>query len=875
MPGGNFGVARRLFPCFFPLLALWLGLSLPLWSQPATPEHLLLLTRSLEGRDLEGYLNLCLPEIREEERSALSSYFEQPGLEKLNLFYSGESRDENGLSRAFFQVLFQKEYSASIEIWQILYRQRPEGPEVYRRTVSSSLKDLYRLRFPGERSTYARNIRLTQKDIIITFAEGQIFFDNLPGLDTAVIIIGRGQVRFQPSDEIERHQLTRIFRKPALEEALEYVYVRGSDNYFQNNLLYEPAQPPATAEPPEVNANRAYSIFSRNYSRSFTLENSLTGELLTFLPQAEETVMEIKTARRGEFTYVYSPFAEEEISFLDRTRGRLLNSYSPQEEGQKRMFLRFGEKHEVRHYEIEASYRPENGQLAAAATIQLVSVSDNLDSCQLRLNPDLQILKIEDDRGRELFYSRDRLRRYLYIYLSERLPRGQSTRLRIFYRGKLVPPPPLTDTGPQLRSEEPTILFTISNSYLFTQSSEWYPAPVREKYFTYRLRMIVPDGFYCLAGGRLVEQYSVKEAGNVTELENLGNSIFIYESQVPVKYISFFIARLVLIKKITNGLTIEHYTTQDWRHQARQVSNEAAAIVDSYQKRFGPFPYERLAIAQRYWHTHGGHAPPGMVVLDTLPFSRSPELIIINPSSPVDLSYWSGYYLAHEIAHQWWGQAVTWTSYRDNWLTEGLAQFSAILYLKEKYGQKDFEKILQKISNSVRKKSSLGPIILGIRLSHADFEGYQSIVYNKAALVLLMLQDWLGEEVFYRGLQEFGREFRFQAVRTADFRLAMEKVSGQDLRQFFHDWFYSERLPEVRVEQKILPGENVSRLQLTVRQLARPMIFPLRVVLETDRGRSEQVLLLDTAARTFELEFSGRLKKVRINPGDLVPGKFN
>lgn len=874
LPGGKFGVVKRL-SLLFLLLAFWLGLCLTGSSQTVTPEHLLPLTRFLESRDLEGYLNLCLPEIRAEERGALNQYFEQAGLENLILFYSGESQERNGLRRAFFQVLFQKKYSASIEVWQILYRPRPEGPEVYRRTVSSSLKDLYRLRFPGESSIYARNIRLAQKDIVINFTEGEIFFDNLPGVDTAIIIIGRGHVHFQPSDEIERNQLTRIYRKPALEEALEYVYVRGSDNFFQKNLLYEPVQTPVTAEPPEVKANRAYSIFSRNYSRSFTLENSLTGELLTFLPQADETVIELKTTRRGEFTYVYSPFAEEEISFLDRTRGRLLNSYSPQAEGQKRMFLRFGEKHEVRHYEIEASYRPENGQLAAVATIQLVSATDQLDSCQLRLNPDLQILKIEDDRGRELFYSRDRLRRYLYIYLSEKLPRGQSTRLRIFYRGKLVPPAPLTDTGPQLRSEEPTILFTISNSYLFTQSSEWYPAPVREKYFTFRLRMIVPDGFYCLSGGRLVEQYSVKEAGNVTELENLGNSIFIYESQVPVKYISFFIARLVLVKKVTNSLTIEHYTTQDWRHQARQVINEAAAILESYQKYFGAFPYKRLAIAQRYWYTHGGHAPPGMVVLDTLPFSRTPELIIINPSSPVDLSYWSEYYLAHEIAHQWWGQVLTWTSYRDNWLTEGLAQFSAILYLKEKYGRKDFEKILQKISGSVRKKSSLGPIILGIRLSHTDFEGYQAIVYNKAALVLLMLRDWLGDDVFYRGLQEFGREFRFQAVRTADFRLAMEKVSGQDLRQFFHDWFYSENLPEVRIEQRILPGENLSRLQLTVRQLARPMVFPLRVVLETDRGRREQVLLLDSALRTFELEFSGRLKKVRINPGNQVPGKFN
>lgn len=872
--GRKFGVGKRSATGF------WLGLvSLVLClhlypAQPATPEHLRPLVRALETRSAGDYLELCLPQIREEESQAIAAYFGQPGLESLSVFFSGESRDEAGLNRAFFQVLLQKEYSAVIEVWQVTYALGTDGLRIHKRQVSSSLKDLYRLRFPGEGSTQARHIRLAQKDIVITFAEGQIFFDNLPNVETAMIIIGRGQVRFQPSDEIERNQLTRVYRKPAFEESLEYVYVRGSDSYFRDNLLYEPIDGPAPSVPAEVLNNRVYSIFSRNYSRSFTLENSLTGELLTFLPPAGETVIELKTVKRGEFTYVYSPFGEEEISFLDRTRNRLLNSYSPQEEGQKRMFLRFGEKFEVRNYDIEASYRPESGQLAASATIRLASAVDNLDSCQLRLNPDLQILKIEDEKGRELFYSRDRFRKYIYIYLAERLSRGQETKLKIFYRGKIFPPPPLTDAGPQIRPDEPTILFSISNSYLFTQSSEWYPSPVRERFVSFRLRMIVPDGYYCLAGGRLLEKSSVKDAASVTELENLGNTIFIYESQVPVKYISFFIGRLVPIKKVTNSLTIEHFTTQDWRHQAKQILNDASDILETYQRNFGPFPFERLAIAQRYWHTHGGHAPAGLVILDQLPFSRSPELIIINPSSPVDLSYWPEYYLAHEIAHQWWGHGLTWTSYRDNWLTEGLAQFSTILYLKEKYGQKDFEKILQKISSSVRKKSRIGPVILGIRLSHIDFEGYQAIVYNKAALALFLLKDWLGEEVFFQGLQEFYRQFRFQSVRTADFRLTMERVSGQDLKQFFNDWFYSERLPEVRVEHKTQQSEPVSGLQVTIRQLNRPLVFPLRVILETEGGNSEHILRVDSASQSFNLEFSGRLKKVRVNPGNLVPGRF-
>lgn len=843
-------------------------------SQPAIPDHLLALKRTLENQDVETYLSLCLPGIKEEENSALKSYFDNSDLEKVIMFYAGESQDTNDLNRAFFQVLFQSQYSALIEVWQISYEKIENSVLIHKRLVNSSLRNLYRLSFPGEKSIYARNIQLTQSDLIVTFTEGQIFFDNLPEIDTAIIIVGKGQIHFEPSDEIEKNQLRKIYKKPYFEENIEHVYVRGGQNYFRNNLHYEPVEQSEGNRNLKVSDNQVYSIFARNYARSFTVKNSLTGELLTFLPQSEETVVEIKTRKKGEFTYVYSPFAEEEISFFDRTKNRLLNSYSPKEEGQKRLFIRFGEQFTINNYQIEVSYRPENKMMAASAEIGLTSLTENLSSCLFRLNPELQISKIADWQGRELLYSRDPLRKYLYVYLAETIPRDKSFWLRIYYRGKIVPPPPHSDFSLQGSIEDRRILVQVSESFLFAQSSEWYPAPAREKYVTFKLRVIVPDGYYCLAGGLLLEQYSVKDAGTIVELENLGSSVFTYESQVPVKYISFFIGRLNPRRTIEKGIVFRHFTAQDWRYSERQVLDEAVNILNKYQEFFGPYPFQELTVVQRRWPSFGGHASPGLVVLDNVLVSREPETIRINLRSPVDLSFWPEYYLAHEIAHQWWGHGITWTSYRDIWLTEGLAQFSTIMYLKEKYGQKDFGQILMKMSQSVKKKSNLGPIILGIRLSHIDFYGYQSLIYNKAALALLMLKDWLGEDIFFRGLQEFYHKFQFKSVRTSDFQLTMERVSEQNLSQFFKDWFYSERLPEVRVEKKVIQNDPNSKVKLTVRQFQKPMVIPLTVLLETNALESRHLLLVDSATQDFELEFSGRLKKIVINPEDQVPGKF-
>ncbi|MGB9893880.1 MAG: hypothetical protein ACPLRA_05655, partial [Candidatus Saccharicenans sp.] len=581
------------------------------FAQDKIPDNLATIKKSLESRNFEAYLSLCRPEIRAKEKSDLEFYFKEGGMTSLRLFYSGEVEDEAGFKRVFFQALFQNEYSAIIEVWQISYLLSSEGIQVQKRIVSSSLADLYRLHFPGERSLFARNVQLEQKDITITFPEAEIFFDNLPEIDTAMIIVGKGRVNFHPSDEIERNQLLRRYKKPFFDEQLEYVYLRAGVSFFEENLSYQPAERELSSRSLEFLGTQVASIFAKNYPRSFTVQNSLTGELLTFLPQSGETVIEMQVIGKGEFTYIYSPFAEEEIFFFDRTRAKLINSYNPSEEvdGQKRLFVRFGEKFEINNYELEVSYRPETRQMAASALIQMTSLTANLESLQLRLNPQFQIVKILDEKGRELFYSQDKFRSLIYVYLAEKISRGELFQVQVFYRGKITPAAPTSDVLPQ-RSEVKVVAAYSPDTFLFSQSADWYPAPVKEKYFTFRLRLIVPEGYQCLASGQLVEKYSVKEAETVTELENLGNSVYIFESQTPVKYISFFIGKLVLEKKIQDGIVVEYYTAQNWRHMGDDFPNKAREILKKYQEYFGPFPYKNLSIVQRYWTSSGGHSPP-------------------------------------------------------------------------------------------------------------------------------------------------------------------------------------------------------------------------------------------------------------------------
>jgi aminopeptidase N len=300
---------------------------------------------------------------------------------------------------------------------------------------------------------------------------------------------------------------------------------------------------------------------------------------------------------------------------------------------------------------------------------------------------------------------------------------------------------------------------------------------------------------------------------------------------------------------------------------------ESKDILQFYEDKFGPYPFESLSVIQRIWQESGGHSPASFVVLNHLPRIQGVRLRRAN--SPVNLTRWNEYYLAHEIAHQWWGQGVTWERHHDQWISEGLAQFSTILYLKEKHGEAAFSNILKSMSAWTKKKTEWGPIIFGSRISHFDFFAFQAIVYDKSSLVLNMLKDMLGEDVFFRGIKEFFRKFTYRAARTNDFVAVLSEVSQKDLRPFFDDWFRSYKLPEVKVAHSLLRTGDVYLLSFRVSQEGDDFIFPLWVEWIEGRKHVRKMVIVDKKEQTFQFSLSHKPERIRINPDNAVPGRFH
>ena len=245
-----------------------------------------------------------------------------------------------------------------------------------------------------------------------------------------------------------------------------------------------------------------------------------------------------------------------------------------------------------------------------------------------------------------------------------------------------------------------------------------------------------------------------------------------------------------------------------------------------------------------------------------------------NMGSPVDLSRYREYFLAHEIAHQWWGQAVAGERYRDQWMSEGLAQFAAVRYLRAKLGEDVGHIIRARFVQWTERKSQDGAITLGSRLSSLDFEAYQAILYDKAALALEMLCDLVGEEAFFRGLRSFFSASKFKPVRTAQFVQAMEATAGRSLKAFFDGWFDSYLLPDVRVTSSAQKEGDGYTLKFWVTQSRGVFVFPLWVTWEEAGRKVRHMFEVNAASQEFSVRAAARPSRIRVNPDPSVPGDF-
>ncbi len=284
--------------------------------------------------------------------------------------------------------------------------------------------------------------------------------------------------------------------------------------------------------------------------------------------------------------------------------------------------------------------------------------------------------------------------------------------------------------------------------------------------------------------------YKVVSNGLLLEESDLGNNTRLthWKQSVPVCPWLFVLGVADFAVKYVD--TFKGKSIQTWVYAKNRAAGfydfeePSRKVLEFYSNYVGPFAYEKLANIQSASVSGGMETSSAIFYAENLVNGKRDER--------------TRNVVIHEIAHQWFGNAVTESTWDDAWLSEGFATYFTLLFIEKEYGKEEFEKGIIKARKAVYDLASKQPDFSIVSPRSAEKEPVTSgITYQKGAWVLHMLRNLMGETQFKEGIQLYYNKFYNANATTDDFRTAMEKASGKDLKPFFKQWLYQPLNPEI------------------------------------------------------------------------------
>ena len=284
-------------------------------------------------------------------------------------------------------------------------------------------------------------------------------------------------------------------------------------------------------------------------------------------------------------------------------------------------------------------------------------------------------------------------------------------------------------------------------------------------------------------------------------------------------------------------IPISYYVSQSERQLAEKGFSPTIPSLAFFNYTIAQYPYEKLAMivgATRF----GGMENSSAIVFASNLLTRSGPP---NMSKTYGIPLGNVSVIAHEIAHQWFGDSVTESTWADLWLSEGFATYYAGLFLQRYEGDDAFQSYMKNAATQVfeYEKKQRTPIF------DRDTENLMNLLnennYQKGSWVLHMLRLKLGDEVFSRGIRNYYQSHENSVASSEDLRLALEKASGKDLRDFFARWIYDSGHPQYELSWQWLAGKNLKVIFKQV-QTGNAFLDPVPITITTASGRRDIVL---------------------------------
>lgn len=537
----------------------------------------------------------------------------------------------------------------------------------------------------------------------------------------------------------------------------------------------------------------------------------------------------------------------------------------------------------TRRYKIETVIA-KNGHLFSSATISFEPLVAGERVLKFGLLPNLRVTKVTDEQGQNLYFIQESRKEdgSFYAILPQAPPVGKELSINVEYAGDKV----LEQAG--------------EGSYYVGARTSWYPNlnGFGERAL-YDLTFKVPRKYKVISVGRLqgesIEQ-DLAVSHWITPIPvavagfNYGNYTRI---DLPDEITGYKISGYFLSELPDNLRRYPALQTMAPHSMTKYALEQTRAQLQLCSYYFGKSSYDDIYITEQP-NFNFGQSWPNLVYLPISAYTDATQRWMLFGQINSRFSGFVQEVTPHEVAHQWWGHAVGWASYHDQWLSEGFAEFSAGLFLQHAMGgnwRKDYIDFWERLRQRALEKNNFGvapndagPLWMGLRLiSPRTQNAYQNVTYPKGAYILQMLRSMMystqdQDKAFIAMMHDFVESHREKAATTESFKAIAEKhmTKAMDLGEngrsdwFFGEWVYGTQVPRYHFEYQVAPADGGKvKLHMTITQSEVDENFAMLVPVFADFGngmvRLGQIGIGGNATRSVDILLPSQPKKVALN----------
>ena len=754
----------------------------------------------------------------------------------------------------------------------------------------------------------ANHIQLRRGDAVLSFDEGTVtFFSPLDGQITGAVFSGRGHVLAAPRDPVEKQQMGRFLGAPVLDQEFINGYLRFTDDTAGELVRQFSAANLVAQTDPSVGAqwDSAVAQLNPSYTLRILLDRLSPNPKPCFYAGFEGAATGpfdvVLDAQRDEQFLLGQVHKAAEKTFYDVWTSRRVAD-SPVLPAAFRAL----------HYSIEASISP-NNSLDANASVRLRAETGTERVLAFQLSRALTIDSITGANGEALAFFQNegmnlqersaRGNDYLDVVLPQTPAGHQEFTLHFHYRGNVI-----QDAG---------------NGVLFVGAREsWYPhLGDSAEFSSYDILLRWPRKLRLIATGSKLEEHEEGEF-------RVGH----WKAEKPMTVAGFNLGEYASASVVSGARSIDVYANRELEEDLRKrLSASGADVLFFPPARFGststgravvpppPPPSPADALKQlgkeidssiRFYETFSGPFPFHNLNVSPIPgnFGQGwPSLLYVSTYSflPSEAQQRAGLSTAsqehftelvpyHEVAHQWWGNVVAWSSYRDQWIDEAIANYLAVLFADTKKNPDHTlhvwlaryrKQLVEKSPDATETAGDIGALTLGTRLNSSKSPtAYEEIIYSKGSWIIHMLREMLRQPGarnpdarFTALLQTLVTKYAYRALSTDDLQHEVEAVmtpgmdleGGRSMEWFFEEWVRGTGIPHYRVEFTAHHTEKGYQIRGKLFQTGVPRSFVANVPLYASGSGHNALLGAVVAAgpeTTFHFVAPNLPRKIVIDP---------